>query len=177
MCQVYDSGACGEECAADPEPLGRPHGDRECVGEDEERPHREEVAELLVGDRPERNVGVPHRCRLSDETRRVDEQIGLCVRVDHTGLGRELRDEGEERQDEVLGPRDQAVAKSPAARVSRPVSGVLGCCRLSRHGSRLGPLLARGSLVLRAGAAWPYPGPTRPGSVRTAGHRAPSGER
>ena len=49
--------AGGEEDGAEPETLRDPGRDVQDVGRGEEGPHREQVADVLVGDRPRATVG------------------------------------------------------------------------------------------------------------------------
>ncbi len=98
--EVADAGAGREEDRAQPEPLGDPvrHPDRlhhPVVGT-----QREEVAEVLVGDGSQPDVGIPHGPRPREQAARLEVQVGLGVRADPPGRGqqeRSVRDGGQDQ--------------------------------------------------------------------------------
>ena len=170
--QVDDARAGGEEGDGDPEPLRRPYGDPEAVSRQEERAHREQIAELLVGDGAERDVGVPHRSRLCDESRGIDVEVRLGIGVHDSRLRGELRNEGECGDDDVLEPGRSRRAERPGTGRDAPVVSrgvVAAACSATGLGTVLS--CARGWSAPGPGG----PGPVRPGSVRTARCGAPSG--
>ena len=77
-----------EEDGAEPEPLGHPDRHAEEVEDGEERPHREQVADVLVGHRAQAHGGVPHERDLAQEAERVEVEVGLGVRRDHARAAR-----------------------------------------------------------------------------------------
>ena len=91
--------AGGEEDAAEPDALRDPVGHPEAVEGPVPRTHREQVADVLVGDRPHADVRVPHRPRALEHTAGVEVQVLLRVRDDPARVGeqhREVRERGEE---------------------------------------------------------------------------------
>ena len=111
--EIDDAGAGDEEDGAEPEPLGHPDGHPEEVEDDVEGSHRQEVADVLVTDRPERDARVPEERDLTEELRRIEVQVRLGVGGDHAGPDGEGRDVSQGGQDE------QATDPPPA--IYRPV--------------------------------------------------------
>ncbi len=93
--QVEDAEPGGEEDRAEPQALRHPDGHADQVEGGEERPHRQQVADVLVGDRPETHRGVPHERDLAEEPGRIEIEVGLRVRGDDAGPHRQQRDVGE----------------------------------------------------------------------------------
>ena len=103
--QEEDARPGGEQDRADPQALGHPHRDPDGVEEPEEGAHREQVADLLVGDRPEADGRVPHGGGRRDEAVDVEVEVGLGVRAHHPGLGHQLGHVGRQGQQQMGGPR------------------------------------------------------------------------
>ncbi len=114
--EVQDAEPGGEENGPEPEALGHPDGHAEEVEDREERAHREEVADVLVGDRAESHRRVPHERRLTEEAGRVEVQVGLGVGRDDPGSYRQQGAVGHGGQ--RGGPADPPPAASPHARAS-----------------------------------------------------------
>ena len=85
-------GAGGEEQRAHPEPLADPDRDVELGHHPVVRAHREQEADVLVGDRSRPHVRVPHGDGALDQPARVEVQVLLGIGGDLPGLGEEGRD-------------------------------------------------------------------------------------
>ena len=83
-----------------------------------ERAHGQQVADVLVGDGAEADVGVPQRYGLADVAAGIEVEVGLGVVGDHAGLGGQHRDEGDDGQAQIVDPCPQ--------RTGRPESGHQG---------------------------------------------------
>ena len=97
--QVQHAEARREEDGAEPEALRHPHGHAEQVEHGEERPHRQQVADVLVGDGAQGNGGVPHERDLAQEAQRVEVEVGLRVRRDDPGPHGQERHVGQDGHD------------------------------------------------------------------------------
>ena len=82
---------------------------------------REQVPDVLVGDRPGGDGGVPHRDSRAEEPSRVEIEVLLGVGGDDAGLGEEQRDVGEGGEENVFQEPDHEVA-GPARWSHGPVS-------------------------------------------------------
>ena len=83
--QVQHPEPGAQEDGAEPQPLGHPHRHAEQVEDGEERPHRQQVADVLVRHRAQAHRRVPHEGDLLQEAQRVEVEVRLGVRRDHAG--------------------------------------------------------------------------------------------
>ncbi len=118
--EVEDTEAGGEEDGAEPQALGHPDRYVEQVEDREERPHRQQVADVLVAHRAEADRRVPHERDLAEEPGRVEVEVGLRVRRDDARPHRQQRGVGEAGQDGRAPDPPPAPPDSPAP---PPVSG------------------------------------------------------
>ena len=112
--QVEGPGPGGEQEAAHPQPLGDPQRNVELGQRPVERAHGEQVADVLVGHRPEGHPRVPQRRRLAHVAARIQVEVGLGVVADHAGPGGQHGDEGQHGQGRVVdgGPQPAGGAQS-----------------------------------------------------------------
>ena len=98
--QVQDAEPGEEHDAAEPDALSDPAREAHVLHDPVVRAHREQVADVLVRDRAEADVRVPHRRRALEQTRRVQVQVLLGVGGDlarRREQRRDVRQRGEER--------------------------------------------------------------------------------
>ena len=105
-----------EQDRAEPQPLRHPGGHAGQVQDPVVRAHREEVADVLVGDRPHPDVGIPHRHRPLEQAAGIEVEVALGVGDDLAGLGEQHRHVGEQRQERV----PEAPQSTDAAVRARP---------------------------------------------------------
>ena len=106
----------------EPEPLGDPVRGAERVGEPEERPHREQVAELLVGHGAGGDVRIPEPRHPGEEAPRIEVQVLLRVAREPAGRREQEGHVGQqhERDHVVRGPApDGAGSSGPGGRHAR----------------------------------------------------------
>ena len=106
--EVEDAGPGGEQDAAEPQPLGHPRRHVDRGGQRVERPHRQQVADVLVRDRPEGDGRVPHPGHLAEEPAGVEVEVRLRVRRHDAPVDDEERDERQRGHRDVLQPVDDA---------------------------------------------------------------------
>ncbi len=94
----------GERDRAEPQALRDPLGHPDVVGEPEERPHREQVADDLVGDGAEPDVRVPEVRGARQQAVGIEVEVLLRVGGDATGRRHQEGHVGEEREGDELEP-------------------------------------------------------------------------
>ena len=125
-----------------------------------ERAHREQVADVLVGDRPEADVRVPHRPRPLEQPARVEVEVLLRVGGDLARRGQQDRDVREQRERERTRCR-AACAADARSSARREIAG---------HGrAQAAARLARAAAVTGGGAG----ASPRPRAPRASRGRSP----
>ena len=119
--EVEDASAGREQERPHPKPLGYPDRHTELSEDPVERPLREQVPNVLMGDRPGGDGRVPHRDSRAEEPSRVEVEVLLGVGGDDAGLGEEQRDVGEGGEKNVFQEPDHELA-GPARWSHGPVS-------------------------------------------------------
>ena len=99
--QVEHPGCCGEDERAKPQALRRPVGQPDPVERPVERAHREQVPDVLVGDRSHPDVRVPHRRRTLQEAPGVEVEVLLRVGGYPAPVGQQRREVRERREKRV----------------------------------------------------------------------------
>ena len=94
----------GERDRPEPQALRDPLGHPDVVGEPEERPHREQVADDLVGDGAEPDVRVPEVRGPREQAVGIEVEVLLRVGSDATRRRHQERHVGEERERDQLEP-------------------------------------------------------------------------
>ncbi len=110
--EVERAGTRTEEERAHPEALRDPERDVQLRHDPEVGAHRKEVADVLVGDRPEPDARIPEGRRLPDIPARVEVEVRLGVVGDRARLRCQHRDEGHQREREVVDHRAEPTGEA-----------------------------------------------------------------
>ena len=136
--EVERPGPGHEEQATHPEPLSHPQGHVQLGHHPVEGPHRQQVADVLVGHGAEAHAGVPHGDGLADVPPGIEVEVRLGVVGHGPGLGGQHGDEGDDGQEQVVHGRPhrpggaQAGVEGPL-RAGCPVRGPGGREFCHRH--------------------------------------------
>jgi hypothetical protein len=98
--QEMHSRPCDEQQRAEPDSLSEPIRAADGLEEPVEGTHRPEVTDVLVGDRPERDVAVPKACRIAQHASRIEIEIRLRVGAHSPGTREHHREVGDPRRDQ-----------------------------------------------------------------------------
>ena len=136
---------CDHQDRPVPEPLYHPVGQPQGLAQPEERTHREQVADVLVGDGPQPEVRIPEFGGTGDELPGIEVQVLLDVGVDGTGAGQEQRYVGDDDEDGLAppGPEGRHLPRRSASshRASRITAAV--CSHRNRRARATAPAASR----------------------------------